>query len=74
MINYDYAKLNGKIKEVCGTQSVFARKMGLSEHTMSKKLASKISWKQTEIERACNVLDIVRTDIPAYFFNMKVQY
>jgi len=73
-MSYNYAKLNGKIREVCGNQLVFARKMGLSEHTISMKLNSKVSWKQPEIERACTVLDIQRTDIPAYFFDLKVQY
>ena len=34
---YNYAKLNGKITEKCGTQAVFAEKMGLSERTISMK-------------------------------------
>jgi hypothetical protein len=73
-MSYNYSKLNGKIREVCGNQLVFAQKMGLSEHTISMKLNSKVSWKQPEIERACTVLDIQRHDIPAYFFDLKVQY
>ena len=35
---YDYAKLNGRIIEKCGTQAVFAERMGLSERTVSLKL------------------------------------
>jgi hypothetical protein len=73
-MNYDYSKLNGKIREVCGSQGTFAHQMGLSERTMSLKLNSKISWKQTEIERACTVLGIQNHDIPAYFFDARVQY
>jgi hypothetical protein len=73
-MSYNYAKLNGRIKEVCGNQFAFAKEMGLSEHTISAKLNSKVSWKQPEIERACTVLDIQRCDIPAYFFDLKVQY
>jgi len=72
-MSYNYSKLNGKIREVCGNQFTFAQRMGLSEHTMSMKLNSKRSWKQPEIERACDVLGIQRCDIPAYFFNNKVQ-
>lgn len=73
-MSYNYAKLNGRIREKCGNQIVFAHKMGMSEHTISMKLNSKVSWKQPEIERACTVLDIQRHDIPAYFFDLKVQY
>lgn len=72
-MSYNYAKLNGKIKEVCGSQMVFAQKMGLSERTMSLKLTSKRSWKQPEIERACSVLGIQHLEIPAYFFDERVQ-
>ncbi len=33
---YDYAKLNGRIIEKCGTRKAFAEKMGFSEATISK--------------------------------------
>lgn len=72
-MSYDYSKLNGKIREICGSQGIFAKEMGLSEHTISMKLNSKKSWKQPDIERACDVLGINRCDIPAYFFTQEVQ-
>lgn len=56
-----------------GTQSVFADAMGLSEHTISKKLNNKVPWKQTEIVRAATLLCIDAEDIPRYFFTPKVQ-
>ena len=49
---YDYAKLNGRIIEKCGTQAVFAERMGLSERTISMKLNNKIAFKQPEIQKA----------------------
>ena len=70
---YDYKKLNGKIIEVCGTQAVFAEKMGLSERTISLKLNNKISWKQTEIQKAIGILGLSDEDIQTYFFTIKVQ-
>lgn len=70
---YDYKKLNGKIIEVCGTQAVFAEKMGLSERTISLKLNNKISWKQTEIQKAIEILGLSDEDIQFYFFIIKVQ-
>lgn len=67
---YDYSKLLGRIVEKLGTQSTFAEKMRLSERTISLKLNGKVGWKQSEIAKACEVLDIKDNDIPAYFFAM----
>lgn len=73
MIIYDYRKLNGRIVEICGTQAVFAEKMGLSERTISLKLNNKIAWKQSEIQKAVEILGIPDDEIQVYFFTKKVQ-
>lgn len=65
---YNYNKLLGRIVEKVGTQSKFADKMGLSERTISLKLNGKVGWKQSEIAKACSVLEICEIDIPSYFF------
>lgn len=70
---YDYAKLNGKIVEKCGTQAVFAERMGLSERTISLKLNNKVAFKQPEIQKALSILGLTESDIQAYFFTLKVQ-
>lgn len=70
---YDYSKLNGKIVEVCGTQSVFAEKMGLSERTISLKLNNKVAFKQPEIQKALSILQLTEADIQTYFFTLSVQ-
>lgn len=65
---YNYSKLLGRIVESCGTQAVFAEKMGLSERSVSLKLNGKRAWKQLEIGKACEVLGIKKSEIDQYFF------
>ena len=72
-MQYNYAKLRGKIAEICGSQSEFAARIGLSEHSVSMKLNNRRGWKQTEIQQAADILGIVRDDIPVYFFTQEVQ-
>lgn len=67
---YDYSRLLGRIVEKIGTQSRFAERIGLSERSVSLKLNGKIEWKQGEIAKACEVLDIADRDIPVYFFTL----
>lgn len=72
-MSYDYSKLLGKIVEKFGKRSAFAKALNVSEHTLSMKLNSKISFKQEEIINACRLLGIDFEEIPAYFFVLKVQ-
>lgn len=71
-MSYDYSKLLGRITEKCGTQLNFALAMGLSERSVSLKLNRHVSWKDTEIVKAIEVLGISAKDIPEYFFKEKV--
>lgn len=70
---YDYSRLDGRIVRYFGTRKAFASAIGMSEHSLSKKMSGKISWKQTEIEKACDLLEIDRFKIGDYFFELKVQ-
>ena len=72
-MEYDYSKLLGRIKEICGGQHEFAERMGLSDRTVSLKLNNKIPWKQTEIQKATQILEFSPCDIQLYFFTLKVQ-
>ncbi len=65
---FDYSKLKGKIVEICGTQIVFAKKMGWSERTVSLKLNGTRAWKQGEICKAILILNLNKGDIAEYFF------
>ena len=65
---YNYSKLSGKISEKFGTRGAFALAMGCSERTLSLKMSGMIPWKQTEMDRACQILSIKIKEIPDYFF------
>ena len=67
-MHYNYSRLRGRIVEKVGTQDKFAERMETSERTVSLKLNGKIGWKQEDITKACQVLDIPKEDIPFYFF------
>jgi len=60
---FNYDKLKGRIIEKFGTQYRFAEAMEWSERT----------WKQTDICKAVELLDLAQEDIPKYFFKEKVQ-
>lgn len=68
----DYSKLLGRITEKFGTQAEFANSMGVSERSISLKLNNKVSWKDSEISKAVDILGLDPKDIPSYFFKYKV--
>jgi transcriptional regulator with XRE-family HTH domain len=72
-VAYEYSKLLGRITEKFGTQAKFAEAMGLSERSLSLKLNGRVGFKQSEITKACQLLDISGAEITSYFFTLKVQ-
>lgn len=71
-IQYDYSKLRGKIKEVCGTQEALASKVGLGRVTLSQRLNNQSEFSQDEIVKVSKELNIASEDIPVYFFTLIV--
>lgn len=69
----DYSRLRGKIREVFSTQEAFAKAMGMSVCALSQKLNNRTEWTRGEMERACDVLGIPRSEIPLYFFTPDVE-
>ena len=70
---FNYDKLRGRIVEKYGCQVKFAKAMGWSERTLSLKICGKVSWKQSDICKAMELLDISGDDMQEYFFNIQVQ-
>lgn len=71
-MGYDYSKLRGKIKEVCGTQNNFSIKLGIGRVSLSQRLNNQLEFTQNEIFKSCDILNIKMEEIPIYFFTMKV--
>lgn len=70
---FNYNKLRGKIKEVCGTQDNFAKAIGIGRVSLSQRLNNILDFSQEEIHKSCEILGIDKEDIPVYFFTLEVQ-
>lgn len=73
MMNFNYAKLRGKIREIYGTEYKFAQAMGIPKNSLSKRLNNKIEFSQSEIKKAAELLHIPPEEIILYFFTPQVQ-
>lgn len=69
---WDYNKLRGKIKEMFGTQDQFAEAIGIGRVSLSQRLNNQLEWTQEEMLKSCDALKIDYTEIPTYFFTLKV--
>lgn len=72
-MEFDYARLRGRIREVCETQDRFSELMGMSKATISAKLNNKSEFSQPEIVRAVKILNLRADEITPYFFTPIVQ-
>lgn len=67
-MNWNYQKLRGRIKEICGTQDEFASKLGLGRVSVSQRLNNQLEFTQEEMYKSCEILNINLEDLPNYFF------
>ena len=63
-----YGRLRERIREKFDNVDSFADAMKKSRTTISFKLNGKVPWNQCDIEQACELLDILKAEIPDYFF------
>lgn len=75
MIEFDFDKLRGRIRERLKSEAVFANKIGISQASLSSKFNNKSDFTTSEIIRATDddVLDIELNEIGEYFFNRKLE-
>jgi len=69
----DFSKLRGRITEKFGTESKFAKAMGMSPRTLSMKLNGLREFKPSEIILALEKLELPVESVGEYFFTLKVQ-
>lgn len=69
MPTMDYSKLRGRIKEHGYTQKSLAETIGTSESQFCSKMTGKFPFKQTEIDKICDVLCIPADKIGVFFFS-----
>ena len=70
---FNYSKLKGRIVEKLGSNKKLAELIGLSEHSLSLKINNQVEFRQSEIFKICEVLDIDSNAIKDYFFECNVQ-
>jgi DNA-binding XRE family transcriptional regulator len=73
MPEYNYSKMKGKIKELGLTQSDFAKKIGITEQTLSLRFSNKRPFRQDEIMKIMSLFSEPLENIHIYFFDKKVQ-
>ena len=66
---FNYNKLKGRIREMCGTNTEFAQQLGWSLNTLSAKLNHKNDFTQSDIIKSIRILNINVDEVPAYFFS-----
>ena len=71
---YNYSKLKGKIKELFDTQEKFALALGIGRVSLSQRLNGKLEFSQKEMDRAVEILNLKKSDIPSYFFDENVGF
>lgn len=71
-VRFDYSRLKGRIVEKFGSQKMFAKSLGISESTLTAKLAGTTYFRQGEILRSMKILDINPVYTTDYFFTERV--
>lgn len=73
VINYDYSYLLGKMKERGFTQESLSKCIGISAVSLNLSLNNKRTFKQDEITKICETLNIPIENVQIYFFNYQLK-
>ena len=72
MGKYNYSKLLGRLTELGIDREKFADIIGIKRTSLYKRLNSELQFKQAEINKAIQALNISQIDVWEYFFNKNV--
>ena len=72
-MQFDDNKLRGRIREVYGTETLFAQDMGLSRTSISLRLNNLAEFSSAEMVKAADLLSFPLEEIHLYFFTPMVQ-
>lgn len=70
---FDYSKLEGRIKELYGTQTNLAKYLSYGSTSLSMKLKNKVLFSQPDILELIEVLNIPDNQVSDYFFKVEVR-
>ena len=72
-MEFEYGMLRERIQQRFATQEDFARALGITEASLSRKLQNEGDFTRKQMIRASRLLSIDALSIPEYFFVEKVQ-
>ena len=68
-MNFNYEKLRGRIREKMRSDTVFAKRLGISKTSLSLRLNNQIHFSQRDIYRSMRILQISPEELGVYFFD-----
>lgn len=71
-LSRDNLNLRGRIIQKYGSQKEFAKRLDITEQTVTAKLNGRSQFTQDDILLWCNALDIIAEDVGEYFFAEKL--
>lgn len=71
MPEFDYSELRGLIRARFGTQENYAKAIGISTTSLQERLSNKVPFRQTEIIRTKQLLDLSVEKMDEIFFTLK---
>ena len=71
MTEFDYSELRGLIRSKFGTQKNYAKAIGISITSLQERLSNKVPFRQTEIVRTKQLLNLSVERLAEIFFTVK---
>lgn len=69
MVDFKYAKLRARIRELYGTEGRFAEALNTSQVSISRKFNGKAQFSSDDIRKWCDLLEIPVSESGLYFFD-----